>query len=76
MDAGLLKTFLPLLTFVVGGIVVAVRLHSEVKELSRDVRDLEKKETYVSVVKLEAGMEQARKILSLVGASKCSSGQI
>lgn len=64
MDASLLKTFLPLLTFVVGGIVVAVRLHSEVKELSRDIKEIEKKQTYVSVVKLEAEMEQARKNIS------------
>ena len=64
MDVNLLKTLLPLVLFVVGAIVVAVRLQSEVKELKRDIRDLEEKQTYVSVVKLEAEMEQARKNIS------------
>ena len=64
MDVNLLKTFLPLAIFVVGALVVAVRLQSEVKELQRDVREMEKKQTYVSVVKLEAEMEQAKKNIS------------
>ena len=64
MDVNLLKTFLPLDIFVVGALVVAVRLQSEVKELQRDVREMEKKQTYVSVVKLEAEMEQAKKNIS------------
>ena len=64
MDVNLLKTFLPLAVFVVGALVVAVRLQSEVKELQRDVREMEKKQTYVSVVKLEAEMEQAKKNIS------------
>jgi competence protein ComGF len=60
----LLKTLLPLVVFVVGALVVAVRLQSEVKELKRDVREMEKKQTYVSVVKLEAEMDQAKKNIS------------
>ena len=64
MDVNLLKTFLPLAIFVVGALVVAVRLQSEVKELQRDVREMEKKQPYVSVVKLEAEMEQAKKNIS------------
>jgi len=64
VDVNLLKTFLPLAVFVVGALVVAVRLQSEVKELQRDVREMEKKQTYVSVVKLEAEMEQAKKNIS------------
>jgi len=60
----LLKTLLPLVVFVVGALVVAVRLQSQVQALQRDLRELEKKQTYVSVVKLEAKMEQAEKNLS------------
>jgi peptidoglycan hydrolase CwlO-like protein len=48
----------------VGALIVAVRLQSEVKELKRDVREMEKKQTYVSVVKLEAEMDQAKKNIS------------
>jgi len=60
----LIKTLLPLVIFVIGGLVVAVRLQSEVKELKRDIREMEKKQTYVSVVKLEAEMDQAKKNIS------------
>jgi hypothetical protein len=48
----------------VGALIVAVRLQSEVKELKRDVREMEKKQTYVSVVKLEAEVDQAKKNIS------------
>ncbi|MEO2177795.1 MAG: hypothetical protein ABGY96_27410 [bacterium] len=64
MGIDLLKTLLPLIVFVVGALVVAVRLQSEVKELKRDVREMEKKQTYVSVVKLEAEVDQAKKNIS------------
>jgi competence protein ComGF len=60
----LIKTLLPLVVFVVGALIVAVRLQSEVKELKRDVREMEKKQTYVSVVKLEAEVDQAKKNIS------------
>ena len=64
MSVDLLKTFLPLVIFVITALIVSVRLQSEVKELKRDVREMEKKQTYVSVVKLEAEMEQAKKNIS------------
>lgn len=64
MGLDLIKTLLPLVIFVIGGLVVAVRLQSEVKELKRDIREMEKKQTYVSVVKLEAEMDQAKKNIS------------
>ena len=64
MGIDLIKTLLPLVVFVVGALIVAVRLQSEVKELKRDVREMEKKQTYVSVVKLEAEMDQAKKNIS------------
>jgi cell division protein FtsB len=57
----LLKTVLPLVIFAVGALVVAVRLQSQVKEIQKDLEELEKKQTYVSVVKLEAKMEQVEK---------------
>jgi predicted nucleic acid-binding Zn-ribbon protein len=60
----LIKTLLPLVVFVVGALIVAVRLQSDVKELKRDIREMEKKQTYVSVVKLEAEMDQAKKNIS------------
>jgi peptidoglycan hydrolase CwlO-like protein len=62
--ADLLKTFLPLVIFVITALIVSVRLQSEVRELKRDVREMEKKQTYVSVVRLEAEMEQAKKNIS------------
>ena len=61
MDLDLLKTVLPLVIFAVGALVVAVRLQSQVKEIQKDLEELEKKQTYVSVVKLEAKMEQVEK---------------
>ena len=61
MDFSLLKTLLPVVIFGVGALIVAVRLQSEVKGLKRDVRDLEKKEAYIRVVKLEVEMEVAKK---------------
>lgn len=64
MDLNTLKTFLPLVIFVVGALIVAVRLQSEVKELKRDIREMEKKQTYVTVVRLEAEMDQAKKNIS------------
>jgi predicted nucleic acid-binding Zn-ribbon protein len=64
MDLTILKTVLPLVIFVIGALIVAVRLQSEVKELKRDIREMEKKQTYVSVVKLEAEMDQAKKNIS------------
>ena len=61
MDLSALKTLIPVIIFAIGALVVAVRLQSEVKDLKRDVRDLEKKETYVRVVKLDVEMDVARK---------------
>jgi uncharacterized protein YoxC len=64
MDLSILRTVLPLVIFVIGALIIAVRLQSEVKELKRDIREMEKKQTYVSVVKLEAEMDQAKKNIS------------
>lgn len=64
MDLSILRTVLPLVIFVIGALIIAVRLQSEVKELKRDIREMEKKQTYVSVVKLEAEMDQCKKNIS------------
>ena len=61
MDLSALKTLIPVIIFAIGALVVAVRLQSGVKDLKRDVRALEKKETYVRVVKLDVEMEVASK---------------
>ena len=39
--------------FLVGAIVVAVRLQSEVHSLRKDIEDIKKRDTYVEVVNLE-----------------------
>jgi len=60
----LLKTVLPLVIFAIGGLVVAVRLQAQVKELQKDLDTLQQRETYVSVVRLQAQMEQVEKNIS------------
>jgi len=58
------KTILPLVVFVIGALVVAVRLQSQVKELQKDLDTLLKRDTYVAVVKLQAQQEQTEKNIS------------
>ena len=58
MDLSLIKTLLPVIILLVSGLIVAVRIQSQVKELQKDLDTLQKRETYVSVVKLQAQMEQ------------------
>ena len=50
--------------FVVGIIVVAVRLESEVKNLRKDVDQIQKRDTYVETVKLRAEMDVQNKQVS------------
>ena len=50
--------------FVIGIIVVAVRLESEVKNLRKDVDDIKKRDTYVETVKLRAEMDVNNKQIS------------
>ena len=47
--------------FVVGAVVVAVRLQSEVRSLRKDLSDVEKRDTYVEVVKLRAEVDVLNK---------------
>jgi cell division protein FtsB len=64
VDLSLIKTLLPVLILLISGLIVAVRIQSQVKELQKDLDALQKRETYVVVVKLEAQMEQVEKNIS------------
>jgi len=64
MGLDLIKTVLPLLVFVIGALVVAVRLQAQVKELQKDLDLLLSRDTYVSVVRLQAQQEQTDKNIS------------
>jgi len=64
VDLSLIKTLLPVIVLLVSGLIVAVRIQSQVKELQKDLDTLQKRETYVSVVKLQAQMEQVEKNIS------------
>jgi len=51
---------------VIGIIVVGVRLESEVKNLRKDVDEIQKRDTYVETVKLRAEMDvQAKQTSAL-----------
>tara|TARA_R110002020_G_scaffold17194_2_gene60666 strand:- start:1670 stop:1909 length:240 start_codon:yes stop_codon:yes gene_type:complete len=50
--------------FLIGVIVIAVRLESEVKNLRKDVDDIKKRDTYVETVKLRAEMDVNNKQVS------------
>jgi hypothetical protein len=47
--------------FLIGAIVVAVKLQSEVKNLRKDLDDLEKRDTYVETVRLRAEVDVVNK---------------
>ena len=59
-----LKAHLHQILFVVGIIVVAVRLESEVKNLRKDGDQIQKRDTYVETVKLRAEMDVQNKQVS------------
>jgi len=48
----------------VGLIVVAVKLSAQVKELQKDLDNIEKRDTYVETVKLRAEVDQLRSNVS------------
>ena len=64
MDLPLIKTLIPVIVLLISGLIVAVRLQSQVRELQKDLDSLLKRDTYVSVVKLEAQQEQVEKNIS------------
>jgi len=53
------------IVFIIGLIVVAVKLNAQVKEIQKDLDNIEKRDTYVETVKLRAEVDQ---ISSQVGA--------
>jgi len=53
------------IVFIIGLIVVAVKLSAQVKEIQKDLDSIEKRDTYVETVKLRAEVDQLR---SQVGA--------
>jgi len=64
VDLPLIKTLIPVIVLLISGLIVAVRLQSQVRELQKDLDNLLKRDTYVSVVKLEAQQEQVEKNIS------------
>jgi len=64
VDLPLIKTLIPVIVLLISGLIVAVRLQSQVRELQKDLDNLLKRDTYVSVVKLEAQQEQTEKNIS------------
>jgi len=53
------------IVFIIGLIVVAVKLSAQVKEIQKDLDNIEKRDTYVETVKLRTEVDQLR---SQVGA--------
>ena len=53
------------IVFIIGLIVVAVKLSAQVKEIQKDLDVIEKRDTYVETVKLRTEVDQLR---SQVGA--------
>ena len=49
------------IVFIVGLIVVAVKLSAQVKQLEKDLEHLTGRDTYVEVVKLRAEVDQLQK---------------
>ena len=68
MDLSLVKTLIPVIVLLISGLIVAVRLQSQVRELQKDLDNLLKRDTYVAVVKLEAQNEQIEKNISALWA--------
>ena len=46
------------IVFIIGLIVVAVMLNAQVKEIQKDLDNIEKRDTYVETVKLRAEVDQ------------------
>ena len=46
------------IVFIIGLIVVAVKLNSQVKKIQKDLDNIEKMDTYVETVKLRAEVDQ------------------
>ena len=46
------------IVFIIGLIVVAVKLNAQVKEIQKEIDNIEKRDTYVETVKLRAEVDQ------------------
>ena len=46
--------------FIISLIVVAVKLNAQVKEIQKDLDNIEKRDTYVETVKLRAEVDQQK----------------
>jgi uncharacterized protein YoxC len=52
------------IVFIIGLIVVAVKLNAQVKEIQKDLDSIEKRDTYVETVKLRAEVDQQKSQVS------------
>ena len=52
------------IVFIIGLIVVAVKLDAQVKEIQKDLDNIAKRDTYVETVKLRAEVDQLRSQVS------------
>ena len=52
------------IVFIIGLIVVAVKLNAQVKEIQKDLDNIEKRDTYVDTVKLRAEVDQQKSQVS------------
>ena len=52
------------IVFIIGLIVVAVKLNAQVKEIQKDLDNIEKRDTYVETVKLRAEVDQQKSQVS------------
>ena len=52
------------IVFIISLIVVAVKLSSQVKEIQKDLDNIEKRDAYVETVKLRAEVDQLRSQVS------------
>ena len=52
------------IVFIIGLIVVAVKLNAKVKEIQKDLDSIEKRDTYVETVKLRAEVDQQKSQVS------------
>ena len=52
------------IVFIIGLIVVAVKLNAQVKEIQKDLDNIAKRDTYVETVKLRAEVDQIQNQVS------------
>jgi len=60
----IIKSYWHQIVFIIGLIVVAVKLNAQVKEIQKDLDNIEKRDTYVETVKLRAEVDQQKSQVS------------